>query len=71
MNLDFREYVMHLHLPEPGYNESGRAQANFHLAFKVSLYFVLLLWIVTLLDSVLGLEPVSYTHLTLPTILLV
>ena len=41
---------MQLHLPEPGYNESDRAQGNFRLALKVSLCFVLLLWIVTLLD---------------------
>ena len=47
---------MQLHLPEPGYSESDRAQGNFRLALKVSLYFVLLLWIVTLLDWGLGLE---------------
>ena len=47
---------MQLHLPEPGYNESDRAQGNFRLALKVSLCFVLLLWIVTLLDWGLGLE---------------
>jgi len=47
---------MQLHLPEPGYSESDRAQGNFRLALKMSLYFVLLLWIVTLLDWGLGLE---------------
>ena len=47
---------MQLHLPEPGYSESDRAQGNFRLALKLSLCFVLLLWIVTLLDWGLGLE---------------
>ena len=47
---------MRLHLPKPGYNESDRAQGNFRLALKMSLYFVFLLWIVTLLDWGLGLE---------------
>ena len=47
---------MQLHLPEPGYSESDRAQGNFRLALKVSLYFILLLWIITLLDWGLGLE---------------
>ena len=63
---------MKLHLPQPGYNESDRAQGNFRLALKVSLCFVLLIWIVALLDWGLGLDltrfgAVSYTHLTLPT----
>jgi len=47
---------MRLHLPEPTYNDSDRAQGNFRLALKVSLCFVLLLWIVTVLDWGLGLE---------------
>ena len=47
---------MRLHLPEPGHNESDRAQGNFRLALKMSLCFVLLLWIVTVLDWGLGLE---------------
>jgi len=47
---------MRLHLPEPGYNDSDRAQGNFRLAFKVSLYFVALLWVVTLLDWGLEME---------------
>ena len=47
---------MKLHLPQPGYNESDRAQGNFRLALKVSLCFVLLIWIVALLDWGLGLE---------------
>ena len=44
---------MKLHLPQPGYNESDRAQGNFRLALKVSLCFVLLIWIVALLDCCL------------------
>ena len=47
---------MKLHLPQPGYNESDRAQGNFRLALKVSLCFVLLIWIVALLDWGAGLE---------------
>ena len=47
---------MKLHLPQPGYNESDRAQGNFRLALKVSLCFVLLIWIVALLDWGLGLD---------------
>ena len=41
---------MKLHLLESGYNESDRAQRSFRLALKVSLCFVLLLWIVAVLD---------------------
>ena len=47
---------MQLNLPDPAYNKSERAQGNFRLALKVSLYFVALLWVVTLLDWGLGLE---------------
>ena len=47
---------MKLHLPQPGYNESDRAQGNFRLALKVSLCFVLLIWIVALLDWGLELD---------------
>ena len=47
---------MQLNLPDPAYNNSERAQGNFRLAFKVSLYFVALLWVVTLLDWGLELE---------------
>ncbi len=47
---------MKLHLLEAGYNESDRAQGNFRLALKVSLCFVVLLWVVALLDWGLGLE---------------
>ncbi len=47
---------MQLNLPDPAYNKSERAQGNFRLALKVSLYFVTLLWVVTLLDWGLELE---------------
>ena len=47
---------MQLNLPDPAYNKSERAPANFRLALKVSLYFVTLLWVVTLLDWGLELE---------------
>ena len=52
--------AMRLHLPKPGYNESDRAQGNFRLALKVSLCFVLLIWIVALLDWGLGLELIRF-----------
>ena len=47
---------MQLNLPDPAYTKSERAQGNFRLALKVSLYFVTLLWVVTLLDWGLELE---------------
>ncbi len=47
---------MQLDIPAPAYNKSERAQGNFRLALKVSLYFVALLWVVTLLDWGLEME---------------
>ena len=47
---------MQLNLPDPAYNNSERAQGNFRLALKVSLCFVALLWVVTLLDWGLEME---------------
>ena len=49
---------MEFHTPDPAYTSSGRAQANFRLAFKISLGFVALVSIVHLLNwgLELGLE---------------
>ncbi len=47
---------MQLHLPEPAYAGSTRARANFRLALRLALGFVVLLWVVYLLDRALALE---------------
>jgi hypothetical protein len=41
---------MQLNLPDRAYSKYERTQGNFPLALKVSLYFVTLLWVVTLLN---------------------
>ena len=51
---------MQFHIPDPTYSKSDRAQGNFSLAFKVSLCFVAILWIVALLDWGLGLELIRF-----------
>ena len=43
-------------LPDPDYLSSRRAQANFRLALRISLYFVGLLWAIWLVDAAFGLE---------------
>ena len=35
--------VMQIHIPDPAYTSSERAQANFRLAFKIALGFVALI----------------------------
>ncbi|MFC1665251.1 rhomboid family intramembrane serine protease [Pseudomonadota bacterium] len=47
---------MQFDIPDPAYTRSDRAYANFRLAFKFSLWFVVVLWVVFLLDKVLMLE---------------
>jgi len=44
------------HIPDPAYTSSDRAQANFRSAFKISLWFVVVLWAIILLDKGLTLE---------------
>lgn len=40
--------VMQIHIPDPAYTSSERAQANFRLAFKIALGFVALIWLIQL-----------------------
>ena len=47
---------MQFHIPDPAYTSSDRTHANFLLAFKISLWFVVVLWAIILLDRGLGLE---------------
>lgn len=45
-----------IHIPDPAYTSSGRARANFRLAFKIALGFVVLVWFIQLLNWGLDLE---------------
>lgn len=47
---------MQIHIPDPAYTSSDRAQANFRLAFKISLGCIVSLWAIILLDWGLMLE---------------
>lgn len=47
---------MQLEKPDPQFTHSPRAQHNFRLAFKVSLWLAALLWFIQLADGYLGLE---------------
>lgn len=46
---------MQIDVPDPAYTSSERARANFRLAFKIALGFVVLLWVIQLLNSGLDL----------------
>jgi len=46
---------MHLGKPDPRFTSSPRAQRNFALALKIALFMVGLLWLILVVDSVLGL----------------
>ena len=46
---------MHLGKPDPRFTSSPRAQRNFKLALKMALSLVGLLWLILIVDSVLGL----------------
>ena len=41
---------MQIHIPDPAYTSSERARANFRLAFKIALGFVVLIWLIQLLN---------------------
>src|SRR5947199_202984 len=41
---------MQVHIPDPDYTSSERARANFRLAAKIALGFVVLLWLIQLLN---------------------
>src|SRR5438445_5464313 len=46
---------MQVHIPDPDYTSSERARANFRLAAKIALGFVVLLWLIQLLNKGLDL----------------
>ncbi len=46
---------MHLGKPDPRHTSSPRAQRNFNLALKMALLLAGLLWLILIVDSVLGL----------------
>src|ERR1017187_7133023 len=41
---------MQIHTPDPAYTSSEQARANFRLAAKISLGFVVLIWLIGLLN---------------------
>ena len=47
---------MRINIPDPAFSHSERARGNFRLALKISLVFVALLWIVSLLNWGLALD---------------
>lgn len=46
---------MHLGKPDPHFTSSPKAQRNFKLALKITLLFVLLLWVILFIDAIFGL----------------
>jgi membrane associated rhomboid family serine protease len=48
--------AMQVHLPDPAYSVSERARANFHLAVRLSLGFVAVIWLIQLSNWALGLD---------------
>jgi membrane associated rhomboid family serine protease len=51
---------MHLGKPDPRYTSSPRAQRNFKLALKIAFYLFCLLWIILIIDNVLGLGLIRF-----------
>jgi membrane associated rhomboid family serine protease len=47
---------MHLGKPDPHFTESARAQKNFKLALKIALISTAILWVILIVDAMLGLE---------------
>ena len=47
---------MSLHLPDPEYLRSGKAQFSFRLAFRAALMLVALLWAIFLIDALFDLD---------------
>jgi membrane associated rhomboid family serine protease len=47
---------MQVHIPDPDYTSSERARASFRLAFKIALGFVVLIWLIDILNWKLALE---------------
>lgn len=46
---------MHLGKPDPRFTSSVKAQRNFKLALKIAMWLLALLWLILILDDVLGL----------------
>jgi membrane associated rhomboid family serine protease len=53
-------FRVQLHLPDPSHTGSARSRDNFRLAVKISAGFVVLLWIIQLLNSALDLGPEDF-----------
>ncbi len=51
---------MQVHIPDPDYTSSERARANFRLAAKIALGFVVLLWLIQLLNAGILLAPLLH-----------
>lgn len=51
---------MHLDKPDHAVTSSPRAQRNFKLALKVTLWFTALLWLILVVDTILGLGLAHY-----------
>lgn len=47
---------MHLGKPDPRFTSSSRAQRNFKLALKIAIWLLVLLWLILIVDNLLGLE---------------
>lgn len=51
---------MHLGKPDPGVTSSPRAHRNFKLALRITLWLVALLWLILIIDDVLGLGLIRF-----------
>src|SRR5882724_9492386 len=51
---------MEIHRLDPGHTDSERARANFRLAVKIALGFVVLIWFIQLLNWALNLAPEDF-----------
>jgi membrane associated rhomboid family serine protease len=51
---------MHLGKPDPGVTSSPRAHRNFKLALRITLWLVGLLWLILIIDDVLGLGLIRF-----------
>jgi len=48
---------MRIHAPDPAYTDSPRARANFRLAWRIALAFIVLIWLIQLSNWALDLGP--------------
>jgi membrane associated rhomboid family serine protease len=49
-----------IHVPDPAYTDSAQSRANFRLAVKIALGFVVLIWLIQLLNWALDLGPEDF-----------